>query len=168
MKRTKLSWLYLALQIVFMLVVPCALLWAQWTKYDDLFKYKISVTFIIAVILIFWVFKRIFLDKLLKNLDIKIANIETNALTITEDVAIKTNKTTWRTYSIIQLVISLVIPGLVGILGILTIKVLQDGLIKLYGCAMFCAISIFVGVVFRVCEIWSIKLKHEKDKKDEK
>lgn len=160
MKRTKKSWLFLALQIVFMLVIPCVLIWLQYGNLTS--KYKISVTGIFALILIFWVFKRIFLNKWIKGVDQKIVNIETNSLSITDIKAIESNKSAWRMYSILQLLISLFIPILLGVLSIITIKTVEEGLIKLYGCLMFCAMSIFIGVIFRVAEIFSMRLTHEK------
>lgn len=159
MKKTSKSWLFFILQILFMLIAPCVMVWVQ---YGDLTqKYKVSVTAIMLLLLIFWVFKRVFLNKWIKTLDLKITNIETNALSLTDKTAIESNKKAWRSYSLFQLAISSVIPLLLMALAVLTIKAVQDGLIKLYGCLMFCLISVFVGVLFRVCEIYSMKLQHE-------
>ena len=47
------------------------------------------------------------------------------------------------------------------VLAVLTIKTLEQGLIKLYGYLMFCLISIGIGILFRIAEIYSMKLKHE-------
>ena len=159
MKKTSKSWVFFILQIVFMLVAPVIMVWIQ---YGDLTqKYKVSVTAIMLLLLIFWVFKRIFLDKWIKTIDLKITNIETNALSLTDKTAIESNKKAWRTYTLMQLLFSSVIPLLLMALSVITIKAVQDGLIKLYGCLMFCLLSVAVGVLFRVCEIYSIKLRHE-------
>lgn len=161
MKRTKLTWTYFILQIVFMLIVPCVFIWVQ---YGDLAtKYKVSVSAILLLVVVFLVFKRVFLAKYLKTLETKIANIETNALSITDENAIKSNKKAWRFYSVIQLITSAVVPILLFIFGIETIKVVEDGLIKLYGCLMCCLLSVCVGVLFRVAEIYSMRLTHETD-----
>ena len=159
MKKTSKSWVFFILQIVFMLVAPVIMVWIQ---YGDLTqKYKVSVTAIMLLLLVFWVFKRIFLDKWIKTIDLKITNIETNALSLTDKTAIESNKKAWRTYTLIQLLFSSVIPLLLMALSVITIKAVQDGLIKLYGCLMFCLLSVAVGVLFRVCEIYSMKLRHE-------
>lgn len=159
MKRTKASWIYFVLQIVFMVIVPCIFIWVQ---YGDLTKkYKISVTAILLLILIFLVFKKIVLDKWIKTFDIKISNIETNALSITDKQSIEANKKTWRALSIVQLFFNSIIPILLFVLAIITINVVEQGLIKLYGCLMFCLFSITLGVVFKFGEILSMKLYHE-------
>ena len=161
MKRTVYSWLFFSFQILFMLVVPLILIWVQ---YGDLEKhYKLSVTAIILTLAIFVIFKKIFLQKWQKNVEIKIANIETNALSLTDEKSIEANKKVWRLYSVLQLLFSAVVPILVAILFVITIKVVEQGLIKLFGVLMFSICSIFIGVIFRVAEIFSQKLYHEKE-----
>lgn len=160
MKRTSKTWLFFALQVLFMLIAPCVFIWLQ---YGDLTqRYKVSFTAIMLLILVFWVFKRIFLNRWIKTFDSKIINIETNALSITDVNAIATNKKAWRIYSLLQLFFNSVIPILVFVIGIITIKIVEKGLIKLFGCFMFCFISIMLGILFRICEIYSMKLPHEK------
>ncbi len=161
MKKTGKAWIFFILQIVFVLIVPCVLIWLQ---YGDLAKgYKVSVTAIMLTMLVFWIFKRLLLNKWLTTLDLKIVNIETNALSITDEKAIETNKKSWRFYSLMQLLFNSIIPLLIMILAVLTIQTVEKGLIKLYGCLIFCLISIFIGIIFRVCEIYSMKLTHEKN-----
>ena len=159
MKRTAKSWVFFALQILFMLLVPCAFIWLQSGSLES--GYKVSVTAIMLTILIFWVFKKVFLNKWLNSFDQKIINIETNALTITDKSAIETNKKAWRSYSVIQLAFNVIIPLLIFILAIITIKVVEQGLIKLFGCLIFCLVSIIIGFIFRIAEIYSIKFSHE-------
>jgi hypothetical protein len=160
MKRTKKAWAFFALQMIFFLIAPCVMVWMQYGDLTE--KYKISVTAIMLSILIFWVFKKIVLNKWLKTLETKLANIETNALSITDTTAIESNKKAWRNYSICQLLFSSIIPLLLFILAVLTIKTVEQGLIKLYGCLMFCLISVAIGVLFRIAEIFATKLTHEK------
>ena len=160
MKRTVASWLFFALSIIFMLIVPCVFVWLQ---YGDLQgAYKVSVTAIILIIAVYLTFKKIILNKWLKFLDSKIINIETNALSITDDASIKANKTVWRVSSIVKVLLDSIVPICIAILSVLTIKVVEQGLIKLYGCLIFCLISIGLGIVFRIVEILTTKLYHEK------
>lgn len=159
MKRNGKSWTFFALQLLFMLVVPCVFIWLQYGELTV--KYKISVTAIILVLLVFVTFKKIFINNWLKKIDAKIIGIETNALSVTDQNAIKTMKRTWRTCSVLQTLFSAIIPLLVFVLAVITIKVVEAGLIKLFGCLMFCLISIIIGVIFRIAEIYSMKAAHE-------
>jgi mannose/fructose/N-acetylgalactosamine-specific phosphotransferase system component IID len=101
------------------------------------------------------------IDKWLKSIDQKIINIETNALSITDKSAIESNKKAWRRFSLLQLFLGSIMPILVFVLAIITIKTVEAGLIKLFGALVFCLISIIVGIIFRVLGIYSIKLAHE-------
>lgn len=162
MKRNGKSWTFFVLQMIFMLVAPCVFIWVQ---YGDLtMKYKISVTAIILILLVFITFKKIFINSWLKKLDAKIIGIETNALSVTDQNAIQTMKRSWRACSVVQTLFSAVIPLLIFILAIITIKVVEEGLIKLFGCLMFCLISIGVGLIFRIAEIYSMRAAHEVNK----
>lgn len=162
MKRNGKSWTFFVLQMIFMLVAPCVFIWVQ---YGDLtMKYKISVTAIILILLVFITFKKIFINGWLKKLDAKIIGIETNALSVTDQNAIQTMKRSWRACSVVQTLFSAIIPLLIFILAIITIKVVEDGLIKLFGCLVFCLISIGVGLIFRIAEIYSMRAAHEVNK----
>jgi hypothetical protein len=162
MKRTKKSWLFFILQIVFSLVVPCVLVWVQ---YGDLSKrFKIGVTVILLLCVVFLIFKKAVLNKWLKTIDTKITNIEANALSITDESAIATNKNTWRFYSIIQSLINYVIPILIFVLAVMTIKKVEQGVIKLYGVMILSSASFIIGMLFRWAEIYSMRLPHEKEK----
>ena len=159
MKKTLKSWIFFVLSIIFILIVPCVFVWLQYGELTS--AYKISVTAVMFIIGIVLVFKRLILNKYLKTLDAKIINIESNALSITDSESIKANKTVWRGCCIIKLLIDCVIPICLGVLAVITIKVVEQGLIKLYGCLIFCLISIGLGIIFRIVEICTTKLKHE-------
>ena len=60
MKKTKKAWLFLGLQLLFMIVVPIAFIWMQYGVFS--LKYKISVTSILLMLLIFLIFKKIFIN----------------------------------------------------------------------------------------------------------
>ncbi len=159
MKKTIKSSIFFSLSIVFILVIPCVFVWLQ---YGDLTNaYKVSVTAILLLIGIALTFKKLIINKYIKTLDAKIINIETNALSITDAESIKANKIVWRGCSIIKLLIDCIIPICLGVLAVITIKVVEQGLIKLYGCLIFCLISISLGIFCRIIEILTTKLKHE-------
>lgn len=159
MKKTILSWVFFVLNVVFMLIVPIVFVWLQ---YGDIEKtYKISVTAILITLAIFLVFKKIILSKWLKALNLKIVNIESNALSLTDAKVIQANKNAWRLCRIIQLLIDCIVPICIAVLSVLTIKVVEQGLIKLYGCLMFCLVSVCIGIICKIVEIFTTKLKHE-------
>ena len=159
MRKTSTSWLFFVLTIIFMLIIPIALVWLQYG--DNEGGYKVSVTAILVIIGIFLVFKKIVLNKRIEALNLKIVSIETNALSITDEKSIKANKTVWRLCRVVQLLIDCIVPVGVAVISVLTIKVVEQGIIKLYGCLMFSFISIAIGLICKIVEIFTMKLKHE-------
>ena len=159
MKRNGKSWTFFVLQLIFMLVAPCVFIWLQYGELTE--KYKLSVTAIMVVLLVFITVKKVLINNWLKKVDAKIIGIETNALSVTDQNAIKKMKRVWRTCSVLQTLFSAIIPLLVFALSIITVKVVEQGLIKLFGCLMFCGISIVIGLLFRIAEIYSMKTANE-------
>lgn len=165
MKKTKKSVLFFILQIVFSLIVPVILIWVQ---YGDLaMKYKLSITVLMLLILVFLLFKKAVLNKWIKTIDEKVSHIEANALSITEEKAIETNKKAWRKYSILQSIVNYILPILIFIIAVLTIKKVEEGVIKLYGVLILSMASFILGMIFRWAEIYSMRLPHEKVKENE-
>lgn len=171
MKKTTSSYICFALQIVFMIILPVIFVCVQYTSTGDasttnattknLVKFKLSVSAIALLILMFAIFKKVFINSRLKMIDTKITNIDTQALTITDEKAIKANKKAYRFYSVIQFAINIIIPILVMILFIIIVQAVERDIIKLYGCLIFSCISFCVGCVFRVGEIYSMRSTHE-------
>lgn len=159
MRKTITSCIFFILNVVFMLIVPIVLVWLQYG--DNQGTYKVSITAILVILGIFLVFKKIVLNKRLEALNVKVVNIETNGLSITDEQSIKANKNAWRLCRIIQLLIDCIVPVGIAVISVLTIKVVEQGIIKLYGCLMFCLLSIAIGVICKVVEIFTTKLKHE-------
>ena len=159
MKHTKSSFAFFIMQLIFFLGVPVLFIWLQ---SGGLAKgYKLSVSAIIALIIVFLMFKKLMLNAWLKKIDIKVTQIEVNQLSVTDQTAVASLKKKWRVYSIIQLIINVIVPIACLVLFILTIKVVEAGLIKLYGCLSFSAVSMAIGVIFKVAEIYTVRCEHE-------
>lgn len=160
MKHTKKSFLFFVMQIVCFLVVPVIFIWLQSGGLAQ--GYKLSITAIIATVIVFIMFKKLMLNAWLKKIDDKVTQFEVNQVSETVPAAIASLKRKWRTLSLIQLFINAVVPLACLVLFLMTIKVVEAGLIKLYGCLLVSAVSMALGVLFRVAEIYSVRCEHEK------
>ena len=102
MKKTKWQALFIVCQFICMFVVPVLCLWLEYGSNAFVsVKYKISITGIIFVLLFFSLSKRFWLNDSLKKLQAKISNIETDALSMTDQQAIATAKKVYkRIYSL--------------------------------------------------------------------
>lgn len=157
MKSNKI---FFFLQLMFFLVVPCALIWLQYSDGAGV-KYKVPMTAIVLMIFVFLFAKKVWLNPWLKKLSDKLSQIETLQLATTEQTAVMSLKKQYRTISLIELFFNAVIPVLILVLFLLTIKAVETGIVKLFGALMFCAISFAVGIVCKVLEIYSVKMEHE-------
>lgn len=159
MKKTKTSRLFFVLQLVFMLIVPCVIIWLQYGDAGQ--KYKISLSAVILLIFVFMVFKRLIFSPYLKKAGNQLSQIEIDQLQATEQRAINSLKKRYRKLSIVELLFNMIVPVLVFVLFLMTINAVQAQIIKLYGALVFCGISIGVGVLCRVGEIYALRCEHE-------
>jgi len=162
MKKTKTAWLFFALQLVFMLAVPCVIIWLQYGGAELGQKYKISLTAVLLLMFVFAVFKRVILSPWLKKIDGQIADIEIAQLNAITPATMRSHKKRYRRLAIIQLFFNMIVPVLVFALFMMTISVVQAGTIKLHGALVFCGISMAVGVLCRIGEIWALRCEHER------
>jgi len=161
MKWSRKTYLFFTLQLICFLVVPCVLIWLQYGGAELSTKYRLSVTSIMLFALVFLIAKKILLNPWLKKIDSQLGQIEVQQLAAVEPEAVISLKKRFRRLSLFQLFFNAVMPVLLLILAVMTIKVVEAGLIKLYGVLMFSAISIGAGVLFKVGEIYSVKCEHE-------
>lgn len=164
MKSNKI---YFLLQLMFFLVVPCVLIWLQYSDGAGV-KYKIPMTAILLFIFVFLFAKRVWLNPWLKKVSDKLGQIETLQLATTDQTAVQSLKRQFRSLSLIQLFFNAVVPILLLGLVIVTIKAVETGIVKLFGALMLCAVSFAVGLVFKVLEIYSVKMEHEQKKEKTK
>lgn len=160
---------YFVLQLLFFLVVPCVLIWVQYADGAGL-KYKIPMTAVILMIFVFLFAKKVWLNPWLEKQEQKLIQIETLQLTAVEPPVIASLKREYRMRSMIQLVFRMVVPVLLVVLVLLTIKAVETGLVKLFGALMLCTVSFAFGIGCKVAEIYSVRLEHEpkKEKKEDK
>ena len=152
---------------MFFLVVPCALIWLQYSDGAGV-KYKIPMTASLLFIFVFLFAKRVWLNPWLKKVSDKLGQIETLQLATTDQTAVQSLKRQFRSLSLIQLFFNAVVPILLLGLVIVTIKAVETGIVKLFGALILCAVSFAVGLVFKVLEIYSVKMEHEQKKEKTK
>lgn len=162
MKKTKWSWIYFILELVFFLALPCFFVWLQYGK-TEVEWYKVSMTGIVILLLIFMIFKKIFITPIIVKINAQIAQIEIVQLAALEPSIILGYKKKYRSLSIKQLIFNTFVPALILSLTLMTIKVVEAGAIKMYNVLLICAISIVVGLICKIGEIYSLKCEHEVD-----
>lgn len=160
MKKTLKSSIFFLFQIVFFLIVPCVLIWIQYGQTDVLW-YRLSITGIVLLFIVFLVFKKVVLKPFLAKINAQVAQIEVMQSAEVNPVAIESLKNKFRRLSVFQLIFNAIMPVLVLVLFLMTIKVVEAGAIKMYNVLLLCIISIGIGIVFRILEIYALKCEHE-------
>ena len=160
MKKTIKSRLFFVGELLFFLVLPCVLIWLQYGRVDVAW-YKISVTGIVLLLLIFLLAKRLFLTPLINKINQQAAQVEMQQLSVTEPAAIESNKRKFRTLSMWQLFFNSIVPLAVFALALATLKAVEAGAIKMFGVMIICAVSMLLGVLCRIGEIYALRCEHE-------
>ena len=163
MKKTKWQAVFIVCQFICMFAGPILCLWLEYgTNAFVSVRYKVSITGVVFVLLFFSLSKRFWLDDALKKMQTKIANIETDALSMTDQQAIVTTKKVYKRYRYIDLFFKLIMP-LVLLVGLtIIIKALEEQALKMYGVFLWSTISFAAGIVFKILEIRCTKFVHEK------
>lgn len=161
MKKTVKSRLFFIGELLFFLVVPCVLIWVQYGKVEVTW-YKLSITGIALILLIFSVAKKLFLNPIIQKTTAQVTQIEAQQLSVTDPLAIASNKKKFRSLSMWQLFFNMIVPILVFAAMFITLKVVEAGAIKMFGVLVFCAISMGLGILCRIGEIYNVRCEHEK------
>lgn len=153
MKLTKKRVAFFILHVIFSALVPIALVIARYSTIGNTREavgFKVSVTGIMLLIFVFWVIKKLFIDKRLRDLNeqgnVMLAGLKTEtdpAKLANIEKAIKSVRT-------VEAVFSSVIPLLFIAAGVIAFKALEAQLIKLSATLGFIAISYVIGTVFNV------------------
>lgn len=162
MKLTKKRVIFFILHCLFSAVVPIALVVVRYSTIGNTGQavgFKLSITGILLLIFIFWVIKKLFIDRRLNDLkqqgNVMLAELKTKqdpAELAAIEKALKSIKT-------IEVIFSSIIPMLFIIAGIVAFKALEAQLIKLSATLGFIAVSYFIGLIFNI--LYSREIHHK-------
>lgn len=123
--------------------------------------YKLSLTGILALVFVFLIAKKLWLDGLLEKCRQKISNIEVQLLAAEGENAIQALKKAYRNLQLIDLFARSVVPVLAFVAALFVISAVQEGAVKLFGAMALSGVSMVLGVVCKIIEIYTAKAEHE-------
>lgn len=167
MKVTKKRVVFFILHLAFSALIPIALVIVRYSNIGDTSEavgFKISITGILLLIFIFWIIKKLFIDRKLADLkaqsNVMLADLKTkqdpNELAAIEK-ELKSIKT-------IEAVFGSIIPLLFIIAAIIAFKALEAQIVTLSSTLGLIAVSYAIGMVFNV--LYSREI-HAKNKAEE-
>ncbi len=153
MKLTKKRIIFFILHLLFSAVIPIALVIVRYSTIANTgaaVGFKISITGILLLIFVFWVIKKLFIDRKLSDLKAQ-SNVMFADLKTKQDPAeIAALEKELKNIRTIEVIFSSLIPLLFIVAAIIAFKALEAQLVTLSATLGYIAISFFIGLVFNI------------------
>lgn len=153
MKLTKKRIIFFILHLLFSAVIPIALVIVRYSTIENTgaaVGFKISITGILLLIFVFWVVKKLFIDRKLADLKAQ-SNVMLADLKTKQDPAeIAALEKELKNIRTIEVIFSSLIPLLFIVAAIIAFKALEAQLVTLSATLGYIAISFFIGLVFNI------------------
>lgn len=153
MKMTKKRLAFFLLHVIFSAVVPLVFVIVRYSTMENTrgaVGFKISITGILLLIFVFWVIKKLFIDRKLADLkaqsNIMIANLKTKQ----DPAEIAALERELKNIKTVEAVFSSIIPLLFIVVAIIAFKALEAQLVTLSSTLGYIGLSYGVGLVFNV------------------
>lgn len=153
MKMTKKRLVFFLLHIAFSAIVPIALVVARYGTIENTrgaVGFKISITGVLLLLFVFWIIKKLFIDRKLADLkaqgNVMIADLKTKQ----DSAELAALEKELKSIKTVEVVFSSVIPLLFITMGMIAFKALEAQLVTLSATLGYIAVSYAVGLVFNV------------------
>lgn len=169
MKLTKKRVIFFILQVIFSAIAPIILVIIQYSNIGntkEAIGFKISITGIILLIFLFWVIKRLFIDKKLADLKMQCNVMLADLKTKQNEAEIKALEYEIKNIRTLEAVLNSILPILFLGATFIAFKALEDQLVKLSSTLGWIIVSFCIGTIFNV--LYSREVHSKKHKGDNK
>lgn len=153
MKMTKKRLAFFLLHVIFSAVVPLVFVIVRYSTMENTrgaVGFKISITGILLLIFVFWVIKKLFIDRKLTDLkaqsNIMLANLKTKQ----DPAEIAALERELKNIKTVEAIFSSIIPLLFIVAAIVAFKALEAQLVTLSATLGYIGLSYGVGLIFNV------------------
>ncbi len=164
MKLTKKRIIFFILHLLFSAVIPIALVIVRYSTIQNTgaaVGFKISITGILLLIFVFWVVKKLFIDRKLADLKAQ-SNVMFADLKTKQDPAeLAALEKELKNIRTIEVIFGSLIPLLFIVAAIIAFKALEAQLVTLSATLGYIAISFFIGLVFNILYSREIHAKNK-------
>ncbi len=169
MKKTPQKIIFGIMSAVFYLAVPIIIILVEYLSSAEVGnKYSISFMGLLAILIVFWVFKRVFINKRLANYLVTLAALKGTLEVETDKDKIANAENAIKRMQTVETTINSVLPILACGVVLYGCHIMEQGIAKFSGAVGFCLISFIVGFVFIVLESRQVVSRHLKKVKNEK
>jgi hypothetical protein len=164
MKVTKKKAIFFALHVLFSAVAPFVLVIVQYSTIGDTkaaVGFKLSITGILLILFVFWVVKKLFVDRKLADLKIQSNVMLADLKTKQNPAELQALEREIRHIRTVEAVFGSIIPLLFIVAAIIAFKALEAQLVRLSATLGWIAISFSAGMVFDVLHAREVHAKHK-------
>lgn len=153
MKMTGKRLIFFILHVAFSAFVPLGLVIARYSTIDNTkaaVGFKVSITGIMLLIFIFWLVKKLFIDKKLADLRAQGSVMKANLKTKQDPAELAALERELKSIRTIETIFSSIIPLLFIVAAIIAFKALEAQIVRLSATFGYIGISYAIGLIFDV------------------
>lgn len=153
MKITAKRLIFFLLHVLFSAVFPIALVIVQYSNIGntkDAIGFKLSITGVLLMLFVFWVIKKLFIDKKLKDYNTQANVMIANLKTRQDEKELQALEKELKFIKTLEAVTNSIMPLLFIAAAIIAFQALEAQLVKLSATLGYIGVSYFMGVVFNV------------------
>ena len=166
MKKTTGRVICTALEVLFYLAVPLAFIFWQYASIEntpETVSFKLGLGGCIALLLVFLVLKKLFLDKYVKRITDKIADYEVRIDIEVEQEKIVNIENGLKHFYTLEVLFNMLLPAILILILFVACKGLETQLVKFSGAVGFIGLSMLVGFVVSLIKARMVVSKRRKD-----
>lgn len=157
-KKSPVSWVWFVLEVLFIGVLPAALIIANYASWgDDANGFKVGITGILLLLVVAFVLKKLVFNKRLEAMRAKLNQHEADLEVETDEEKIENLVSAVRKGRTVETVLNFVVPFLVLVAVYLMAKALEDAAVLLSGTLGFVIVSVLVGFMLQLIEALTMR-----------
>lgn len=163
MKRTWKWFLFTILELLFVAVIPLIIVYIGydgWGKEATSFKWYFGV--ILAIIIVFWIIKKVIITPWLDKQKIKAGSLEAQLEAENDAEKIENIENALKSTRLFETIFSWILPLAFLFVSFLAARAMEQAIVKFSGILGFIAISEFIGFVFGCLVALCVDSKHKK------
>ena len=162
MKRTWEWFLFTALEVLFVAVVPLVIVYIGYGGWGiEANSFKIYFGVLLSAVIIFWIVKKVLITPWIEKQKIKAGNLEAQLEAENDKGKIANIESALKRARIIETIFSWILPLAFLLIAFLASRAMEQAIVKFSGILGFIGISEFIGFVFGCLVALCVDSKHK-------
>lgn len=162
MKRTWEWFLFTALEVLFVAVIPLVIVYIGYGGWGiEANSFKIYFGVLLSAVIIFWIVKKVLITPWIEKQKIKAGNLEAQLEAENDKGKIANIESALKRARIIETIFSWILPLAFLLIAFLASRAMEQAIVKFSGILGFIGISEFIGFVFGCLVALCVDSKHK-------